>query len=479
MISHVDRMTPREKVAQMVCADFRFPLPDYDRVTAAVKAGVGGVCLFGGSVFDISSFVNGLQNLARRPLLVASDYENGAGQQVSGATVLPSNMAVGATGSEELAELKGRVTAREAKALGVPWVLAPVLDLQVRAENPIVNTRSFGGDPALAARLGRAFAKGVRDEGALACGKHFPGHGDVSIDSHLELPVLDDPGPGLAPFKEEFDSIMVGHLVVRSIDPERPATFSPKVIDGLLRRDLRFGGLVVTDALMMGAITKTCDPDEAVVRAAEAGNDVLLYPVDPLAAIDALEKALASGRLDEGRIDRSVERILAAKKKCGLHENRIADPEGVERIVGCDEHLKAADRIAEASVTRLRGEFPVRKARVEVVTDGGSDLAVFRAELERRGVLGESDTGVLALGAMARAFRGRIGIDPEAVAKARSRLGRVRRIVAISFGSPYAHREVAADAAMGVYDDSEASQRAAARALLGEIPMPGTLPVTL
>ena len=470
------KLSPREKVAQMVCADFRFPLPDYDRITAAVKAGVGGVCLFGGSVFETASFVNGLQNLAKFPLLVASDYENGAGQQVVGATVIPSNMAVGATGSEALAELKGRVTAREAKALGVPWVLAPVLDLQVRADNPIVNTRSFGGDAALAARLGRAFAKGVRDEGGLACAKHFPGHGDVSTDSHLELPVLETTAP--EPFRGDYDSIMVAHLVVKSVDPDRPATFSSKVIDGLLRRDLRFDGLVVTDALMMGAITKTCDPDEAVVRAAEAGNDILLYPVDPLAAIDALEKALASGRLDERRIDRSVERVLAAKKKCGLNENRIADPGGVERIVGCDEHHKAADRIAEASVTKLRGEFPIRKARLEVASDGGSDLAVFRAELERREMLGDSDTGIIALGAMARAFRGRIGIDPEAVAKARARLG-TKRIVAVSFGSPYVHRDVASDAAMCVYDEGDASQRAAARALAGEIPMPGRVPVTL
>jgi len=474
------RLSPREKVAQMVCADFRFALPDYERVTAAVKAGAGGVCLFGGSIFDVASFVNGLQNLAKFPLLVASDYENGAGQQVSGATVLPSNLAVGATGSEALAELKGRVTAREAKALGVPWVLAPVLDLQVRAENPIVNTRSFGADAALVSRLGRAFARGVRAEGAIACGKHFPGHGDVSTDSHLELPVLDDPGPGLMPFREELDSIMVGHLLVKSVDPDRPATLSSKIVEGLLRRDLGYGGLVATDALMMGAITKTIEMEEAVVRAAEAGNDILLYPADPLAAIDALEKALHSGRLDEGRVDRSVERILEAKKKCGLNENRIADPARVEQIVGCDEHLKAADRIAEASVTKLRGEFPVRKARLEIVSDGGSDLQVFRSELDRRGAISsDAETGVIGLSAMARAFRGKIGIDPELVAKARARLAGVKRIVAVSFGSPYVHRGFASDAAMCVYDDSEASQRAAARALAGEIPMNGRLPVTL
>jgi len=477
------RMSAREKVAQMVCADFRFELPDYERITDAVKAGVGGVCLFGGSIFDIASFVNGLQNLAKFPLLVASDYENGAGQQVGGATVLPSNMAVGATGSEELAELKGRVTAREAKALGVPWILAPVLDLQVRAENPIVNTRAFGADPALVARLGRAFARGVRSEGALACGKHFPGHGDVSTDSHLELPVLDDPGPGLAPFREaaeELDSIMVAHLVVKSIDGERPATLSAKVVDGLLRDDLGYGGLVATDALMMGAITRTIDAAEAVVRAAEAGNDVLLYPADPLEAVDALEKALQTGRLNEGRIDRAVARILDAKKRCGLNESRIADPGAVERIVGCDDHQKAAARIAEASVTKLRGGFPVRKARLELVTDGGIEPKVFRDELDRRGVISkDSDVGLIALSSRVRAFQGHVGIDPKTLANARAKLTGTKRIVAVSFGNPYVHREVASDAAICLYDDSEASQRAAARALVGEIPMPGRLPVSL
>lgn len=483
MIQKIPGISRREKVAQMVCADFRFSTPDYERITQAVKAGVGGICLFGGTIFDVAPLVNGLQNLARRPLLVASDYENGAGQQVQGATVLPSNMAVGATGSEALAELKGRVTAREAKALGVSWILAPVLDLQVRADNPIVNTRSFGSDAALAAKLGRAFARGVRAEGAIACGKHFPGHGDVSLDSHLELPVLPDPASSLPPFRdslEDLDSIMVAHLLVSSIDRDHPATLSEAVVGGLLRRKLGFGGLVATDALMMGAITKMFPEGEAVVRAAMAGNDVLLYPADPLAAIDALDEALASGRLDEGLVDRAVERILDAKKKCGLTENRIADPSRIEEVVGCAAHLKAADRIAEASVTRLKGEFPVRRARLAVVTDGGTDPALFREELEKRGVLAEgAETGILALSVQVRAFSGRIRVDPALVEAARRKLGAVKHVVAVSFGSPYVHNDVGSDAAMAVYDGTEASQRAAARALVGEIPMPGRIPVSM
>jgi len=483
VIQKIPGMSPREKAAQMVCADFRFALPDYERATAAVKAGVGGICLFGGSIFDVAPLVNGLQNLARRPLLVASDYENGAGHQVQGATVLPSNMAVGATRSEALAELKGRVTAREAKALGVSWILAPVLDLQVRADNPIINTRSFGSEAALATKLGRAFARGVRAEGAIACGKHFPGHGDVSLDSHLELPILPDPAASLPPFRdslEDLDSIMVAHLLVSSIDRENPATLSEAVVGGLLRRDMGYGGLVATDALMMGAITKMFPDGEAVVRAAMAGNDILLYPADPLAAIDAIEKALASGRLDMGLVDRAVERILAAKKKCGLTVNRIADPQRIEEVVGCAEHSKAADRIAEASVTKIRGNFPVRHARFAVVTDGGTEPALFRGELEKRGAIAEdAETGILALSVHVRAFSGRIRVDPALVEAGRRKLGDVKKVIAVSFGSPYVHNDVASDAAMAVYDDSEASQRAAARALVGEIPMPGKLPVSM
>ncbi|MBI4565914.1 MAG: hypothetical protein HY716_14595 [Planctomycetes bacterium] len=483
MIRSMPHLSLREKAGQMICADFRFDQPDFERITSLVRQGIGGVVLFGGTVFETAPFVNGLQNLAQFPLLVGSDYENGVGQQVRGATVLPSNMAVGAAGSERLAELKGRVTAHEAKALGVPWILAPVLDLQVRADNPIINVRSFGGDAGAAARLGRAFAKGCRSQDAIACGKHFPGHGDVSIDSHLELPAVDDPGPHLAPFRDalsDLDSVMVAHIVAASLDPQRPATLSESVVERLLRQEWGCSGLVATDALMMGAITKHYSQEGAVVLAARAGCDFLLCPEDPASAIEALVRAVETGGLDEGALDRAVERIFEAKRKCGLFEERIVPVERVEHVVGCEANRRAAQEIAEASVTRVRGE-PVlhQRAKLAIVTDD-DPLAAFRGELERRGMLSEeADAGILALCVKVRAFSGRIQADPEALARARRELGAVRHVVAVAFGSPYVHQDVAAPAAVCLYDASDASQRAAARALAGEIPMNGKLPVAM
>lgn len=477
------KLSLREKAAQMIMPEFRFDLPDYDRVTGLVRAGVGGVCLYGGSVFEVPGFVNSLQNLAKLPLLVASDFETGAGHQVKGATRLPSNMAVGAAGSEELAELKGRVTAREARVLGVRWVFAPVLDLQIRAENPIVNVRSFGSDPARAAALGRAFARGCRAEAVLACGKHYPGHGDVTLDSHIALPTLDDHAGAIDPFVEaleDLDSIMSAHLLVRSLDPEAPVSLSERAVAGHLRGRLGYGGLVVTDALMMGGVTSGYTEADAVVRAVRAGNDVVLYPADSAGAIDAIVGAVESGRLTERILDAAVQRLLDAKRRLGLHESRIVDPESIEAIVGSEEHRAAAERIAQASVTRIRGEFPVGKVRVALAHEQGGSLEAFRSELERLGCLDDAaETGVIALSVQVRAFSGKIKADPAVLAGARARLAGVKRIVLVTFGSPYDHRHVDADAGLAVYDDSEASQLAAARALVGRIPTPGTLPVAL
>ncbi len=470
-------LSPREKVAQMVMPDFRFEQPDTERITDLVKRGVGGVCLYGGSVFELTPLVNALQRLAKVPLLVASDFETGAGHQVSGATKLPSNMAVGATGSEELAQLKGRVTADEARALGVRWVFAPVLDLQVRAANPIINVRSFGSSAALVTKLGRAYARGLRAGGVLSCGKHWPGHGDVALDSHLELPVLDDARGHVEAFDEtlaDLDGVMTAHLLVKSLDAQRPVSLSAAALAGLRNH---FEGLLVTDALIMGGVTKGHPEAEAIRLAAAAGNDVILYPGDPARAIDVLEEALGSGALDPRVVDAAVTRILAAKRRLGLMADRITDPEGVEPVVGSVSHHLAADRIAEASVTRIRGGFPHRKVRLEVV---GDELPVFREELQRRGALDPSaPTGLLAVCVQVRAFHGKIRADEAKVAAARARLAGVTSTVVATFGSPYDHASIPGEAAFAVYDATEASQRAAARALVGEIPMPGVLPVTM
>lgn len=477
-------LSPRERVAQMVFPDFRFADPDTDRALALVKAGVGGFCLFGGSRFDVAPLVNSLQNRARLPLLFGADYEAGAGAQVEGATWLPSNMAVGASGSEGLARLKGRVTAREAKALGVPWVLAPVVDVNSNPANPIINTRSFGGDPGTVGRLARAFVEGLREAGALSCAKHFPGHGDVDVDSHLALPRLSASRERLdrvelRPFQAcGADSVMTAHLQVDALDPEHPASLSSRV-GTLLRKDLGYDGLVSTDALMMGGITTVCSEEEALLLAVRAGADILLIPRDPLKAIDTLAAALESGRIDGAAVDRAVARIRKAKERVGLFKERIVDPSETEKV-GAPEHETASDRIAEGSITKVSdaGLLPLKgSVRYAAMKDDGvrGDLTIFEKGLE---VSNDAEIGVLAVFSSMRAFSGRGGTDAKAVADARARLGPVKCLVVVSFGTPYLKID-GVDAYVCAYGECPASQRAAARALRGEIPFKGTLPVRL
>lgn len=492
MEKHLERMTLREKCAQMVFIDFRFEEPDFDRTMHLVKKdGVGGVCLFGGSIFDEAPLVNSLQRGAKFPLLMASDFENGAGHQVSGATVFPPNLAVGATGSEELAQSKGRLTAREARALGVRWVLAPVVDVNANPENPVINTRSFGDDPALVTRLAAAFVKGLHEMKALACAKHFPGHGDVAADSHLELPVVEASlerlrERDLKPFAElaaDLDGIMTGHLRVPAIDPEAPASLS-RAATTLLREGLKFEGLICTDALMMGGIAKHCSEDEAVVRAAQAGADVLLYPVDPAKAVATLEAAVKSGRLDEKAVDRAAERILAAKERLGLFRDRMTDQSAVEQVVGSAAHRAAAQRIAEAAVTLVRGSGRVGPAAAVVrISDRGSkgDFSVFEKELAGRVKIEDgAESGVVAVFFRPRAFAGVRGLDEAAVARVREAQKRYRDLTVVSFGSPYVLRQFPeVPGYVCAYGEDEHSQRAAARALAGEIEYRGKLPVVL
>lgn len=493
MQKHITRMTLREKCAQMVFADFRFEEPDYERVVNLVKKeGVGGLCLFGGSRFDVTPFVNSMQRVAKVPLLVASDFENGAGQQISGATVFPPNMAVGATGSEELAQLKGRHTGLEARVLGVPWVLAPVVDLNVNPLNPVINTRSFGEEAGLGVRLARAFVRGVHAAGALACAKHFPGHGDVSTDSHLELPVLEQSRERLretelrayAELAAEVDGVMTGHLLVKAIDPDAPASLSREVTAGLLRRDLKFEGLVCTDALMMGGIARFCSDAEAVERAARAGADVLLYPREPEKAAGVLEEAVKAGRLAEADVDRSVDRILAAKERVGLFGERIADVSGVERVVGNEAHRAGAQRIADAAVSLVRGEGRVdgRVAVVRVSDEGGrADAGVFERELGAKATLAEdAEACVVAVFFRPRAFSGKTALDEPLVQKVREAQRRYPRVLVVSFGSPYVIRQFPdVGGYVCAWGEDEFSQRAAARALLGDIPYRGRVPVSL
>ncbi|HUP47310.1 MAG TPA: glycoside hydrolase family 3 protein, partial [Thermoanaerobaculia bacterium] len=367
---------------------------------------VGGMIWFVSSVYDTAWLTRQAQSAARVPLLVSADLEAGIGMRLLDTTFWPSAMAVAATGDPQLAEEMGRITAREAKVLGINHVLAPVADVNVNPDNPVINTRSFGEDPHEVAKFVSAFIRGLQGEGVLATAKHFPGHGDTHVDSHRSLPVLDADRARLdrvelVPFRAAIDagvgSVMMGHLAVPAIDPTPaavrttaesahenpygsteaemtrggtiPATLSRIMIDGLLRRELGFDGLVVSDAFDMGGLVAHYEAGEAAVLAIEAGEDQILKSANTDAAIAAVKEAVRSGRLSEARIDESVRRILEAKSRLSF---TVGTQEEIFRVLDSQQHREKADEIARRALTLLReepGVLPLRRdARVVILT---------------------------------------------------------------------------------------------------------------
>lgn len=288
-----------------------------------LEQGVGGVILLGGSAAELRLRTLQLQAWSDSPLLLCADVEEGVGQRFEGASWLVPPLALAGLHHRDpdralqLAERYGRCTGREARALGLNWVLGPVCDVNNNPANPVINVRAWGEEPAGAGSLACAFLRGAQAEGVLCCAKHFPGHGDTASDSHLELPLLPHSrerleSVELPPFRQAIRagvaSVMTAHLLLPSLDAERPATLSAAVLSGLLRQELGFDGLVVTDALVMEAIAGRYGAGEAAVLALEAGADLVLMPADADAAITAIVAAVQSGRLSEARLEASLER---------------------------------------------------------------------------------------------------------------------------------------------------------------------------
>ncbi len=289
---------------------------------------LGGVILLGGSAAELALRSRQLQSWAPSPLLIAADIEEGVGQRFPGATWFPPPLALSALSdratARRLAAEMGATTAREALALGINWLLAPVVDVNNNPDNPVINVRAFGETPAAVSELATAFIQGCQRYPVLTTAKHFPGHGDTAADSHLELPVVPHPDERLAavelePFRAAIaagvDTVMSAHLRIPAWDASQPATLSPAILTGQLRDRLGFSGLVVTDALIMGGITQHDEPGEACVRALAAGADVLLMPSDPEVAIAAVTAAVQSGRLPRARLEAASQRVQAAKAK--------------------------------------------------------------------------------------------------------------------------------------------------------------------
>src|SRR3984893_13261404 len=286
--------------------------------------------------YPTAVLTNQLQARSKVPLLIGADFERGSEMRLDEGTSFPTAMALAAAGDPVDAYTMGKITALEACAVAMQWIYAPVSDVNNNPGNPIINTRSFGEDPQRVAQYVGAFVRGVQENGGLATAKHFPGHGDTAADSHIDLPVIRADKDRLEnleliPFRSAISSgvgsIMTGHLSIPLLepDPNTPATLSNNVLTGLLRDELHFEGLVITDAMDMGGITTRYAPGEAAVRAFLAGADALLMSPVPDAAFEALQAAVKSGRISHERLDASVRRILQAKARLELNKNKLVD----------------------------------------------------------------------------------------------------------------------------------------------------------
>ncbi len=482
---------------------------------------VGGIIISVGSPFDIAAKLNALQIRSRLPLLVSADLEWGAAMRVVGATAFPQIMAAGATGDSTDAYTIGSAAALEGRAVGIHVNFAPDADLNNNPLNPIINTRSFGEDPRAVSTLVAAYVRGVREHGMLATLKHFPGHGDTEIDSHLGLPIITAGYDRLdtlelVPFRAGIaagaDIVMSAHIAFPALTGgDDPGTLSAAVLTGLLRDSLHFNGLTVTDALTMGAIVAKYGAGEAAVRAFLAGSDLLLMPANPDSAEQAMLDALAEGRFTEERLDASLRRLLEFKKRLGLFEHRTVPLDKVMQTVGTRRWQRAAEDIAVRSVTLVRDTAGTvaglrgRRTRIALVAyadEATGSVALHLTDLLRQNgdtvdyfrlwpmsgpasydsarlVLGRAPVALFAANVKPISWKGNIAL-PDSLAALISATDSVKPTVLASFGSPYLLNQTpTVHSYLIAWSGVRVSERAVARALLGLSPIRGHLPIRL
>jgi beta-N-acetylhexosaminidase len=525
------KMTLEEKVAQMIGWRYngRFVNLDSDYVQELVdlvaKKKIGGLIIFAGDVYETAHLTNYLQSKARVPLLIAADFEWGAAMRINAATLFPPFMALGASCSEDLAYQMGKITAVEGRAMGIHMTYAPVVDVNINPDNPIISTRSLGENPEDVGRLASAFIKGCQENGMIATAKHFPGHGDTAEDSHSLMPTI--PGDRsrldkveLYPFaqaiKAGVQAIMTAHLYVPALDPTPglPATLSPLIMTDLLRKEMGFKGLVVTDAMSMGGITNTFSAQEAALKAVQAGVDMVLLPPDPPGVIEALVKAVSSGSIPESRINESVSRILELKARLGLQKNKFVEIANLAQTVASKENLQQAALTFEKSVTLVKNNADIlpfspetfqKKVAVFSLSSDPDDYyagRTFILELQKRwpGVYSfyadaftgeeyirdavaqaaDAEVMIFALFSSLRTAKGSVDLLPRHVELVKQMVQGGAKVVVLSFGSPYFLRHFPeVDAYLCLYKNSTPAQETAAKAIFGEIPVNGRLPVSI
>jgi beta-N-acetylhexosaminidase len=484
---------------------------------------VGGLLVSVGSPLDIAAKLNYLQQRSPLPLLIGSDLESGTAFRLIGGTPFPPNMGVAAGGGELAAYDIGTITAREARAVGIHITFSPDADVNSNPDNPIINLRSFGEDPRAVSRLVAAAVRGIQDHGLLATAKHFPGHGDTDVDTHLDLPAttatwarLDS--VELRPFRAAIDAgvaaIMSAHIALPTVDAgvHRPGTLSPVVQTAILRDSLEFRGLVLTDALNMGSLVRNYTPATVAVEALRAGADILLQPADPAVAIDAVVAAVRDGRISRERLDRSVRRVLEVKRSLGLFAHRGVRLDSIPAEVGRAEYLARGAQIAALGIVLAEdrdGTVDSLRARPQPVAlvsygDDRSPTAgvALAAELKSRGyavsgfrlspasgeagydsarvVLGGAPVAVFAVAIRPAPWHANGVSLPPALARLIDSTSAARRTVLISEGTPYMIRETpGVSSYLLAWAADPVSETAAARALAGAAMITGHLPITI
>jgi beta-N-acetylhexosaminidase len=544
------KMSVDEKVGQLVHVGInaRFANQESfffkDLRRHVVENKIGGIIFFGAPIYETTHLANRMQELANIPLLMSLDAETGIGMRFEDATNFPWAMAVTATGEPDLARRMGAITGREARAIGVQHVYAPVLDVNNNANNPVINVRSFGEDPEDVARFGAAFADGIQSQRVIATAKHFPGHGDTNVDSHRGLPIIDLPRERLnslelVPFKRAVDagigSIMIAHIALPQIDGEEikplkeyqggdaeagaeivnqtatvPATLSSKVQTDILRKEMGFKGLIVSDAMSMSGLTIYFTQEEAGVRAFLAGTDILEKPSDVDAMLRGLKAAVASGRISEERLNDSVRRQLAWKYEVGLAKKTITPLDQIDRIVSSSDVTALTDEIATRALTLVRNaDLPIDRTKKIAVLgisngfDGPGTMNSLVGTLRSNGLMfapayiqenslkeqtdaarkavDEAEIVVVGLyGRVRSGAKNSVGIPENGAAILREVLAADKRVIGISFGNPYVLGSFPEmKTYLVAYGDMPSLQRASARSILGMQDITGRLPISL
>ena len=532
-------MTLRDEVAQMVMIPFTGrPLNtrsrEYRKIADLIRREhAGGMILVNvtqgrlvqkADPLEAAQFIDSMQLLARVPLLVGGDLERGASMRLEATTAFPHAMAFTAGGDPGAARIEGEVTAQEARAVGINWVFFPVVDVNSNPDNPIINIRSFGENPQEVANYAEAFIQGahsVTGNYVLTTAKHFPGHGDTATDTHINLATINSDRKHLesvefVPFRAAIaagvDSIMTAHLAVPALEaPDLPATLSPAILTGVLRDQMDFKGIVITDALEMGGVAKGFSVGEASVRAVKAGADVLLMPKDPIAAIDAVVAAVRRGEIDRKRIQASVRRLLAAKVRVDLDVTRRVNLKKIPDVVNAPENAVRADAITAHAVTLVRNEgslLPLAAgpkgpkacfvAMVESHNGQEGDqfadqlrqtapgvpffsIAPNEAKTASGAILGSPcDVYVVAAWVSVAGYRGDVALGGDFPDLLNAIIGTGKPVALVALGNPYIVRSFSqVKAYLCTFSTIPSSESAAVKALYGQIPITGRLPVSI